>query len=143
MTIIVHKQGEHPTKITVTRGEDSWEVTEQELDKLPDDVRPHVERMLGRLPMAGREFRVIPWRPGEWEDLQRESERPNVLEQPLRDADGIQRQLERQLDEMGSRLEEMRRSLDRWQGDRDARPKLPDRPRMERPDRERPSRDDA
>ena len=25
------------------------EVTEKELDKLPDDVRPHVERMLGRI----------------------------------------------------------------------------------------------
>ncbi len=143
MTIIIHKQGEEPTKITVKRGKDSWEVTEQELDKLPDDVRPHVERMLGRLPMASRDFRVIPWRPGKPQDLQPESEPSDVLEQPLRDAGGIQRQLERQLDEMGSRLEEMRRSLDRWRGDRDARPKVPERPRMERPDRERPSQDDA
>ncbi len=143
MTIIIRKQGEESTKITVKRGEDSWEVTEQELQKLPDDVRPHVERMLGRLPMAGREFRVIPWRPGKPEDLQPESEPSDVLEQPLRDADRIEQQLERQLDEMGSRLEKMRRSLDRWRGDRDARPELPERPRIEQPDQERPSRDDA
>ena len=143
MTIIVHKQGEEPTKITVKRGEDSWEVTERELDTLPEDVRPHVERMLGRWPMAGREFRVIPWRSGKPEDLRPESEPSDVMEPPLRDADGIERQLERQLDEMGSRLEEMRRSLDRWRGDRGVRPKVPERPRMERPDRERPSRDDA
>lgn len=35
-------------KISVKRGEESWEATDKELDKLPADLRPHVETMLGR-----------------------------------------------------------------------------------------------
>lgn len=48
MTIIVTREGDQPAKIVVKRGEEKWELTEKDLDKLPADVRPHVERMLGR-----------------------------------------------------------------------------------------------
>jgi hypothetical protein len=47
MSIIVSKEGDQLVKIVVKRGDKKWEVTEKELDKLPADVRPHVERMLG------------------------------------------------------------------------------------------------
>jgi hypothetical protein len=47
LTISVTKQGDQPAKIVVKRDDQKWEVTENELDKLPNDVRPHVERMLG------------------------------------------------------------------------------------------------
>ena len=48
MSIVISKEGDQPAKIVVKRGDEKWEVTEKELDKLPADVRPHVERMLGR-----------------------------------------------------------------------------------------------
>lgn len=47
LTIVVTKQGSQPAKVAVSRGDAKWDVTEEQLDKLPDDVRPHVERMLG------------------------------------------------------------------------------------------------
>ena len=52
MSIVVHKQGDQPAQITVQRGEEKWETTEKDLDALPPDVRPHVERMLGRGPLG-------------------------------------------------------------------------------------------
>jgi len=48
VSVVVTKQGDQPAKIVVKRGDQKWEVTEKELDKLPADVRPHVEQMLGR-----------------------------------------------------------------------------------------------
>ena len=48
MSIVITKEGDHPAKIVVKRGNEKWELTEKELDKLPADVRPHVERLLGR-----------------------------------------------------------------------------------------------
>ncbi len=48
MSIVISKDGNQPTKIMVRRGDQKWEVTDKELDKLPTDIRPHVERMLGR-----------------------------------------------------------------------------------------------
>jgi membrane-associated protease RseP (regulator of RpoE activity) len=48
MSIAIIKEGDQPAKITVKRDNDKWEVTEKELDKLPADVRPFVETMLGR-----------------------------------------------------------------------------------------------
>jgi hypothetical protein len=48
MSIVITKEGDQPAKIVVKRDIDKWELTEKELDKLPADVRPHVERILGR-----------------------------------------------------------------------------------------------
>ena len=52
MSIMVRKQGDQPAQITVNRGDEKWETTEKGLDALPADVRPHVERMLGRGPLG-------------------------------------------------------------------------------------------
>ncbi|HEY2762069.1 MAG TPA: hypothetical protein VGI75_15030, partial [Pirellulales bacterium] len=54
MTISIVRQGGKPAKITVTRGDDKWDVTEGELDKLPEDVRPIVQGTLGGGPMTIR-----------------------------------------------------------------------------------------
>ncbi len=48
LKISIEKAGGDPAKITVQRDGKQWKTTEEELDELPDDVRPHVERMLGR-----------------------------------------------------------------------------------------------
>jgi len=49
VSISVQKQNDKPTHITVQRGDDKWEITGDDaeaLKKLPDDLRPVVERML-------------------------------------------------------------------------------------------------
>lgn len=46
LRVTIERSGDQPAKITVRRDEETWEVTEDTLDKLPPDVRPHVERML-------------------------------------------------------------------------------------------------
>lgn len=64
MKVLIERQGKEPAKITVKRGDDSWEVNEEQLDKLPDDVRPIIERALGggpvTLPLPGRPFEGMP-----------------------------------------------------------------------------------
>jgi membrane-associated protease RseP (regulator of RpoE activity) len=66
MTVTIKKHGDEPAQITVERDGEKWETTEKELDKLPDDVRPHVEAMLGTLPddvqgrLKSHEFHVAP-----------------------------------------------------------------------------------
>ena len=49
VSISIQKQNDQPTHITVTRGGDKWEITGDDpeaLKKLPEDLRPAVERML-------------------------------------------------------------------------------------------------
>jgi len=49
VSIRVEKKNDQPTHITVQRGEDKWDITGDDaeaLKKLPDDLRPVVERML-------------------------------------------------------------------------------------------------
>lgn len=46
LSVSINKSGAEPAKISVSKGGEKWEVTEKELDKLPPDVRGHVERML-------------------------------------------------------------------------------------------------
>jgi hypothetical protein len=47
MSVSISKEGNEPAKISVQRGNDKWELTEKDLGKLPADVRPFVEQMLG------------------------------------------------------------------------------------------------
>ena len=46
LSVKVERSNNGPVKIKVKRGNDEWEVTEEELDELPDDIRPMVENML-------------------------------------------------------------------------------------------------
>lgn len=48
LTVKITKSGDKPAKISVQREGESWDVTEDNLQELPDDVRSHVERLLGR-----------------------------------------------------------------------------------------------
>ncbi len=52
MSVTISKQGKAPAKIHVEQADKSWDVTEDKLQELPDEVRPHVERMLGRATFA-------------------------------------------------------------------------------------------
>lgn len=50
MTIAITKQGKTPLHVVVTRGKEKWDVNEGEFDKLPPDIRRHVDAMLSRGP---------------------------------------------------------------------------------------------
>jgi hypothetical protein len=52
VSIAIVRQGNKPAKITVSRGDEKWEVTDGEFDKLPEDLRPMVQGMLGGGPMT-------------------------------------------------------------------------------------------
>ena len=114
MQVTITRSGDDPAKIVVKRGDEKWEVTEDELGKLPDDVRPHVERMLGRTPPPGGpkswsgDFDFVPEWPGpRWQ---------------VRPEGG----LEKRMEEMNRRIDELRKSLDQM---REQRPRLKDAPR--------------
>lgn len=102
-TVSISKKGEQPAKITVTRDNEKWEITENELDKLPADLRPHVERMLGRVAAA-------PGPAGRGE-----SPKPPRAAPP--DQPGaaperrIEQRLERQMEQMNQRIEQLQKSI--------------------------------
>jgi hypothetical protein len=63
LEVSIEKRGDQPAKIRVTRiqeGEDqTWEVTEDKLNDLPEDIRGHVQSMLGaHPPAAGGQLRL-------------------------------------------------------------------------------------
>ena len=50
VSVTTSRTNNDPMKIKVTRGNDSWDITDKELEKLPAELRPHVEQML-RVPV--------------------------------------------------------------------------------------------
>jgi hypothetical protein len=128
MSIVVSKEGDQPAKIVVKRGDDKWEVTEKELDKLPEDVRPYVERMLGRggplgmgiiggalnfvpelatpaLPQT-RQFHQVPVPPPH----RKPSQVP--VPPPLQKPSAGDGRLEKRLDEMNRRMDQLFKSIE-------------------------------
>ncbi len=47
-SVSITKQGGEPARIVVKRGEDKWQVTEDKVKELPEDVRKHVQALLGK-----------------------------------------------------------------------------------------------
>lgn len=45
-TVTVVRKGAEPAKITIQKGDKSWEATEKDLSKLPDEIRPLAETAL-------------------------------------------------------------------------------------------------
>jgi len=125
MTVTIIRHGEEPAKIKVTRNGDHWEVTEDELDKLPDDIRPHIGRMIiGVGPGSGAksqafDFNFVP-------DLQHLKEWRQEAAEKIRSAAPVEKQMEqmkRQMDETRKSVEEMRKLIEEL---RKSRPRLRD-----------------
>lgn len=64
MTIAITKQGNQPAKVVVTQGDKKWETTDDHLEKLPAEVRPHVERLLDRPAIGAGRPGTLDWIPG-------------------------------------------------------------------------------
>ena len=57
LSITITKHNDEPAKITVKRDDDTWEITGDEIDKLPEDLRQHIRRRLPQQPgLTNREF---------------------------------------------------------------------------------------
>jgi membrane-associated protease RseP (regulator of RpoE activity) len=136
MSISITKNGDKPADIVVKLDKEKWEVTEKELDKLPEKVRPYVHRMLGmgtgpgggvmqwipemvNPPTSPQEPGAMPapdarfrWTPG-----------PNQNAQPL---NNMEKRIEKRLEEMKQRMEKMEKELhERFQGDKKPEPQPP------------------
>jgi membrane-associated protease RseP (regulator of RpoE activity) len=107
MSININRNGTQPAHITITWNDKNWNITEEELDKLPAEVRPYVERMLGRekVKITGPDRTIS----AEALDITIPAPSPGMP-----GAQGMQRQVQisRSLEE---RLEELNRKLDQLQ----------------------------
>jgi membrane-associated protease RseP (regulator of RpoE activity) len=105
MSVTIAKHGKEPAKISVKRGEQSWEVSEDKLDELPDDVRLPVERMLGRV-RPGVSLSPERVAPRAWRDFRR----PEAEVGPSNETD---RRLEQQMDELREQLRQLQQAVEK------------------------------
>jgi len=114
MSVTITKTDEGPAKIVVKQGEQTWEVNEEQLDKLPEDVRQVVQRLLsgnlafsfldaeGGLPKAPR----IQVEINQPEDVQ--SEKPKSTSKD-KEVQGLRKKLEevqRQVDKLREQMQQ-------------------------------------
>lgn len=101
VTVVITRRGDDPAQIRVRRGSETWEVSEGELDKLPADVRPYVDGLLGPLwrpPADGQKgVDLVPSWPGA-------AAGPNDC--PL------ESRLQQQLEDMSRQMEQLRQRVD-------------------------------
>jgi len=108
--VTVTRQHEGPAKITVEKDGQKWEVTEEELEQLPKDLRPAVKGMLGgRVYVFGQSPVVVP---GERPDAT-----PESGGKPLHDVrdrlEDMNRQLRESEQRMQKHFDELRKQLDK------------------------------
>jgi membrane-associated protease RseP (regulator of RpoE activity) len=124
-SISISKSGDQPAQITVRKDGKEWKITEKELDKLPADVRPSVERMLSGVTIqTGPNVfnfgpKVAP-PPGTPRRPAGKTLPPGVLHQQLQQQmDDMNRRMDeiqkRYNDEMRQRVEEMKKQIDEMQ----------------------------
>ncbi len=114
LSVAITRHGKEPAKIVVQRGDDKWEVTEEELDKLPADVRPHVERMIGRGVLGpGFSLDTAPLRL----DIRRPELTPGRPPLPPAQGDvrGQMKEMNREIQQLHKMMEEMRKENRRRQ----------------------------
>jgi membrane-associated protease RseP (regulator of RpoE activity) len=110
LSISLTKKGDQPATIIVEKNGEKWEITEDKLDDLPDDIRPHVERLLGRQRIFG--FRFGP----DGKELEIETRKhrwdPDAVRRGYED---LRREIfgKDALEKLNRKLEELRKEVDR------------------------------
>ena len=105
MSITIMKKGDEPTQITVTRDDDVWKVDEKNLDKLPEDIRPSVERMLNGLVIS-------PEAVGPRFDYMPELFAPKQMPSPAELEAAARGRMQKQMERMNRRLEELHKMIE-------------------------------
>lgn len=97
-TVVITRHGSEPAKIVVEKGRQRWEVTEKELDKLPADLRPQVERMV---------------HPYDWKSSAAGAAWPSPRWSHTPETRGrMDKQVQKHMEDMQRQLQELRKSMD-------------------------------
>jgi membrane-associated protease RseP (regulator of RpoE activity) len=146
LNITVEKHGNTPAKIHVEQDGKTWDVTEENIDELPDELRGHVARLVGQggspidILRSRREgeqnfdIKIVPPPPGPGPAGRVRALPPGVgPEGPQRVRARIERgeggptgeRLERRMDELNARLDRLQRLIERMneaRGEKEAPP---------------------
>lgn len=114
LSISISREGKEPAKIVVKQFDakeqktQTWELTEKELYQLPDDIRPHVERMLSGVVVGTMpQFDFMPsFGPNSSNDPVPQTR--DTLRQQMQDQ--IQ-QMQEQMDRMGQMMDQMKQQM--------------------------------
>ena len=109
LRIAVIKQGDAPAKIQVKLGDKEWDVTEKELDQLPEDIRAHVKKYLGG--NKGLTIRAEPPKVLQVKPLGGRRVVPRVQAHAIQL--GSNKELEKKLDQINERLEKIEQALEK------------------------------
>ncbi len=105
VTITVVKQGGELAQVIVTRDGETWKAAENQLDKLPEDLRPYAEQMIGTVrPGSSNPVQFFDFIPGEDNRLPSDA---TGLAAPHPDA-----AFENRLEAMNRQLDQLRHSLE-------------------------------
>jgi len=129
-SVTITRQGDQPAKIVVQQGDQKWEINENEIDKLPESLRPAVKAMLGgtRVYMFGQGPAMMPGtghqgsaeaparkaEPDKKRDVKPEATAPEVgkvrekLDEMTRQLRENEKKMQRQLEELRQQLEKLK-----------------------------------
>ncbi len=138
LSVSIQKSGDQPASISVQRtkedGEkESWKITEDELDKLPQDLQGHVRKMLGRTLPSGRSLNVMPMPkfPTTPQAQQQDGTREGITSQEL---DQLEERLERRVERLQQALDRLMDQLNRAGQPPQQRPTRQPEPEAQRED---------
>lgn len=101
VSVTIIKKGGEPAKVVVKQNGNTWEVTADTVDELPEKIRGHVERMLGR------EWQAGPGRVRVWDYV------PDwIPPRPYVPRVQPKEEVEKKLDETNRRLRDLEKQLD-------------------------------
>ncbi len=103
LSVEISKESGQPARIKVRRGDESWELTEDNLSELPKDIRGHVRRMLGKGPAEG--LMVLPWQSGP------NDQGSQVIVPSMPNMQDLPADIRKQFEELQHRMDEMMRQL--------------------------------
>ena len=111
MTVTVTKHGKDPAKITVAQADKTWEVTEDKLDDLPEEIRPHAEAILGRftIPLPPGVDKVLTYGPEGNQFFFNADEAKKAARQAVREAEETAREAHRQAESVHRKVDEAAR----------------------------------
>jgi membrane-associated protease RseP (regulator of RpoE activity) len=122
VAITITKSGDEPAKITVKRDEKSWEVAEDKIDELPEDLRKLVRSFLGQMTVARISSRpTVRATPSVDFELTRPGRTETVLKAltELRKSQGEaakgsaeKRSVEERLESLDKKLEKLQRAIE-------------------------------
>ena len=122
MSVTVHREGSEPAKITVKKGDQEWEVPENELDELPGNIRSLVEPLVRPAPFRLRldgpkgpgKIAPPPQGPRAPGPPKGRAPVPTAAQEPRsRNQEQQLEELSRQLHQMQRAIEDLRREHDR------------------------------